>query len=370
MLKLFITLISDWLIALLVVSLLVWVVVMQPIVVPSDKEKAQVFSNMANVSMLMAQEKSLKQASEARLRSHVNKLSLVYAPRTIAYGNLNSTAHYIQQQFLELGDTRYQAYWTLNGHFSNVILELGPRTDQILVFGAHYDAENDSLDVEGNASGVATLIELARQLALHEKELPIRVQIVAYPLSLNQSVRRENTGSYNHAEQLQKAGENVKMMISLDSVGHFNEQQGSQRYPFAFMQYLYPDKGNYISLIGRLEDFSQLRETKRSFAKASSLPLYSFNTLDDFPEFLSTDHENYQRKGFPAFLLTDTAHYRQIENDMAEIPEQLDYPKMALLVRGLFQVVMDSKAINASEYPDTQVQLVERSYQSATKQLQ
>lgn len=370
MLKLFITLISDWLIALLVVSLLVWVVIMQPVVTSSGDQRVQASSNLINATPLMAPGDNRIKQSEVRLRSYVDKLSLVYAPRTISYGNLNTTAHYIRQKFAELGDTRYQAYWTLNGHFSNVILELGPKTDEILVFGAHYDAENDSLDAEGNASGVATLIELASQLAQHQKDLPIRVQIVAYPLSLNQSVRRENTGSYHHAEQLRKDGVKVRMMMSLDSVGHYNDKQDSQRYPFAFMRYLYPDKGNYIGLIGRLEDFSQLRDTKRSFAKASPLPLFSFNTLDDFPEFLSVDHENYWRNGFPAFLLTDTAHYRQGDNASIEIPERFDYHKMALLVKGLYQVVLDNKPTDASEFPETQVQLVERSHQSTTKQLQ
>ncbi len=368
MLKLLITLISDWLIALLVVSLLVWVVITQPVFMESDD--ARDFSNLNDTSLLTGQPDSRDKESEARLKSHVYKLSQIYAPRTISYGNLNITAHYIRQEFAALGDTRYQAYWTLNGHFSNVILELGPRTDEILVFGAHYDTENDSLDVEGNASGVATLIELARKLAQHQKDLPIRVQIVAYPLSLSQSVRRENTGSYYHAEQLRKDGVKVRMMMSLDSVGHFNDKQDSQRYPFAFMRYLYPDTGNYIGLIGRLEDFSELRHTKRSFAKASPLPLYSFNTLDDFPEFLSVDHENYWREGFPAFLLTDTAHYRQRDDASTEIPEQLDYHKMALLVKGLFQVVMDNKPTDASEFPETQVQLVERAHQPTTKQLQ
>ena len=350
--------------ALLLASLLVWVVIMQPIDTASHDEKFQSSFNS------MSEERNINKVSEVRLKTDVNQLSQVYAPRTIAYGNLNSTAHYIRQQFLALGDTRYQAYWTLNGPFSNVILELGPKTDEMIVFGAHYDAMSDSLDAEGNASGVASLIELARRLALHKKDLPIRVQVVAYPLSLNQSIHRENTGSYNHAESLQKSGANVKMMISLDSVGHFNEKQGSQRYPFSFMRYLYPDKGNYISLIGRLEDFVQLRDTKRSFSKASSLPLYSFNTLDDFPDFLSTDHENYWSKGFPAFLLTDTAQYRQIDNEMAEVSERLDYHKMALLVEGLYQVVMDSKPINASAYSQTEMQLVKSADKSNANQLQ
>ncbi len=328
MLRYITTLISDGLIALLVVSLLFWLMLTQPLLpTKGNKHGAS----------------SLESVSESRLKKHVTQLSLVYAPRTVGFGNLDYAAHYIHRQFMKSGAAYFQRYKTLNGYFNNVILELGPETNEIVVIGAHYDARDDSLDAEGNASGVATLIELAHQLALHENDLSIRVQLVAYPLSQSQTLRREDSGSFNHVEWLAKSHRKVKMMFSLDSVGRFNKQAGSQHYPFSFMQYLYPDNGDYISLVGRIEDFVQLRATKNSFAKASTLPLYSFNTLDDFPGFSSLDHQNYWQKGYPAFLITDTASYRQLDNQSADVPERLDYHKMALLVAGLHQVVMDAK---------------------------
>jgi len=334
MLSFFIRQISDWLIALSVVSLFIWFAFTQPVFFISSKHSLQPL------------------VSQNNLESHVNKLSQVYAPRTISYNNLANTARYIHKEFTQLGETSYQPYWTLNGQFNNVVLQIGPKTDELFVIGAHYDAEDSSLDTEGNASGVATLMELARQLAMHEDQLSIQVQLVAYPLSGSQSLRKFETGSYNHAEALYQSAKKVRMMISLDSVGRFNSENNSQAHPFSFMKLFYPNKGDYISLMGRLQDYSQLRHVKQSFLSASSLPLYSFNVPESFPKIASFDHHNYWNKGFPALLVTDTAEYRNINDEALEVVDRLDYKKMALLVQGLYQVVMDSESIQ-------QVQLVQ-----------
>lgn len=327
MLRFLITLVSDWLIALLVASFLVWFALMQPVFSVLEKN-----NDHLNISL-------------NNLQSDVGTLTQFYAPRTIAFDNLNSTARFIQKQFSVLGHTEFQPYWTFNRQFNNVILQLGPQTEEVFVIGAHYDAEDNSLDSEGNASGVATLMELARQLAKHQDKLPIQVQFVAYPLSQGQSLRQFEIGSFNHAEKLQRDLKKVYMMISLDSVGRFSSREGSQKYPFSFMSFLYPSKGNYISLLGRIQDFEELRHIKKSFARSSLLPLYSFNTNEDFPEITSSDHHSYWEKGFPALLITDTAQYRNVSNESLEVVDRLDYNKMAMLVQGLYQVVMDSESV-------------------------
>jgi len=327
MLRFIIRQISDWLIALMLVSLVIWFVLTQPVFFISKNNALPQYS-----------------VSQKNLKQHVNQLSQIYAPRTISYDNLANTARYIHSSFSDFGETKYQSYSTLNGQFNNVILQIGPETDEIFVIGAHYDAEDSSLDTEGNASGVATLIELARHLAINESKLSIQVQLVAYPLSQSQSIRQTEIGSYNHADTLRKSNKKVKLMISLDSVGRFNSEQGSQKHPFSFMDFFYPNTGNYISLMGRLEDYSELREVKNSFASASSLPLYSFNAPENFPKISSSDHHYYWQLGYPALLVTDTAEYRNISNETLEVAERLNYKKMALLVQGLYQVVMDSES--------------------------
>ena len=327
--RVLITSLVDWILAFFVVITIMWFLFTQP-----------VFS---------VQKKAINQPSVSTelLRKHVVTLIEDYSPRTVEYGNLNLTAHYIHDELKEYGKTSYQTYRTLTRSYSNVLLELGPNTEEILVIGAHYDAENNSLDTEGNASGVATLIELARVLFKAKSRLPIRVHLIAYPFSQNTSEHVEYMGSYSHAEFLKSSHTKVRLMISLDSVGRFSNEKDSQKYPLEFMNLLYPNKGNYISLIGNLKNFKEIRSFKKSFIASSSLPVRSFSPPQISNQKRFLDHINYQLHGFPAILLTDTAEYRTPQSK--DVIKQLDIDSMALLVKGLYHSVMASEPSHLKE---------------------
>lgn len=326
-----ISLLTDWLLVLLGVSLVLWFAFTLPTFALLTSS-----SSVDEISLDISQKK---------LKEHVEVLINYYAPRTIDYGSLNITARYIRRQFDQFGSAKYQPYWTLTGRYSNVILQLGPQTKEIIVIGAHFDAESESLDIDGNASGISSLIELARHLSENEDKLLIGVQLVAYPLSQKKSVTVENMGSYQHVSVLKKSGQDVRLMLSLDNVGTFTDKKETQKYPHRFLHFVYPNTGNYISLVGRLQDYSEVLQLKKSFKNASKLPLYSFNLPESyFPLKNSSDHLNYQRHGIPAMVITDISEYRIVETDNKEIVERLDYEKMAMLVQGLYQVVMDNKS--------------------------
>lgn len=326
---------TDWLFVILGVSFILWFGIRLPVF--------SVYQSNSNAN------KEASSVTTLNLRSHVKALIKDYAPRTLAYGNLNITAHYIHHELARYGQVHYQPYWTLAGRFSNVVFSLGPDTQEVFVIGAHYDAESDSLDVDGNASGVATLIELARVLSEKEDKLPMRVLLVAYPLSQKNITSTHNMGSYNHAELLSKQEKDVKLMISLDGVGRFNPKIETQHYPYRFMRLFYPNKGDYISLIGRLQDFAVVRRLKNSFSRSSALPMYSFNAPERYSLTTSNDHINYQKKGFPAVLISDTANYRAFKEGQDDVVDQLDYEKMSMLVKGLYHVVMESEKGEVAE---------------------
>jgi len=323
---------TDWLIALLGVSIILWFGITLP-----------TFS----LSKMNTTESKPLNISQTKLKKHVEELTYFYAPRTIEYGTLNATARYIHRQLEKFGETTYQPFWTMTGRYSNVILNLGPKTKEILVIGAHFDAKSGSLDIDGNASGVAALIELARHLSINKDKLSIGVQLVAYPLSQKKIVTLENMGSYQHANALIESGKRVKLMVSLDNVGTFTEEKKSQKYPYQFMSYVYPNTGKHISLFSRLQDYSEVMRLKKSFASASNLPLYSFSLPENYFQTSSSDHLNYQRFGIPSIVLTDTSEYRTLseaEIKKAEVADRLNYKKIAMLITGLYQVVMDNES--------------------------
>lgn len=318
-----ITKLIDWLLALLGASILLWFFVTQP-----------VMSTVTNNTNQIANTNELKR--------HVQLLTNGYAPRTINYDNLNNTADYIYQEFARVGIPEYQAIHTLSKQYHNVSLQLGPDTRELYVIGAHYDAEDDSIDTEGNASGVATLIELARHLALNNDKLNIGVILIAYPLSLNQSDNRINTGSYFHADSLKIMNKKVRLMISLDSVGQDNSIAAFERHPYKFMDILNPSKANHLNMVGRLKDFKNIRQLKRVFNSTSALSLNSHTLFESFNKTQSSDHVNYWNQGFPAVLISDNLEKGKLEkNDTnTEIKDRLDYVKMAMLVNGLYQSVI------------------------------
>ncbi len=327
---------TDWLIALFAASVLIWFAMTQPILSFSKQEQPSV-------------------VDVKRLERHVRLLTNEYAPRILDSAQLEKTAKYIANEFIGLGRVEYQNIETLAGDYQNVVLNLGADSKEVFVVGAHYDAGDGSRDTEGNASGVSALIELARHLSKNAEKLPLRAVLVAYPISSNQSDRIETTGSFIHAESLKKSGKDVRLMVSLDSVGVYNSDKQSQKYPYNFMKLFYPEQGDYINLTGRLTDFTEVRQLKRSFKRVSKLPLYSQSVPQDLLGSKSVDHQNYWKMGYPAVLMSDTAELRT-KNELKKgkgrsasklknrhEPEyDIDYEKIAMLVQGLYQVVMDS----------------------------
>lgn len=326
--KRFVQKLIDWLIAFCIAIVALWFVITQPVYIQKQQQ------NKETVDI-------------KKLKRHVQLLTGGYAPRTINYDNLNHTADYIYRQFSSIGIPEYQLISTISKQYKNVSLQLGPDTREIYVIGAHYDAEDDSIDTEGNASGVSTLIELARHLAENNHKLEIGVILVAYPLSLNQSDNAINTGSYYHAKSLKKDKKKIRLMISLDSVGQLNQYTESNKHPYKFMEYLYPNKENSINLVGRFKDIVSIRALKQGFNGSSSLALSTHNLPESFNKTYSSDHSNYWKQGYPAVLISDMLYSNRKESlkyePQVDPQDRLDYEKMANLVNGLYQVIVQAR---------------------------
>jgi len=322
--------IFDWLIVFFLVSLLIWFAVTQP-----------VFS-FFNSS-------SVPEINQQKLKMHVEALSKTYAPRTPEFEGIRPAAHYIHRQFSKAGHLigkkpHYQPFGTMAGSFSNILYRLGPATEETVVIGAHYDTKNAFPGADNNTSGVSVLIELANALSVIEKELPLRVELVAYALSEGSVLGTSDMGSYKHAEMLKKKNRAVKLMISVDSVGFFSNKSNSQTYPFSFMELIYPTTGNFINISSHLQDFIELRAVKKSFKKASSLAVRSINAPENFPNIMSSDQISYWSHGFPAIMVSDTTSYRNKNYNTAEdTADKLNYAGMAMVVQGLYQTVVDFK---------------------------
>lgn len=183
---------------------------------------------------------------------------------------------------------------------------------------------------------MAGLLELARLLG---RSPPTRaVELVAYTLEEWPHFRTENMGSAWHARSMKAANRDVELMLSLEMIGYFSDEPGSQRFPFPVFGWLYPDQGNFIALVGKLEHFGLMRKAKAAMVGATTLPVRSINAPPTTLQGIDfSDHRNYWKESMPAIMVTDTAFLRNLNYHRQEdTAEKLDYARMAKVVQGIF----------------------------------
>lgn len=282
---------------------------------------------------------------KSNLIETVKYLSEVIGPRDFtATDKLDKSADYIESKMRSYGCNVKKQPFSFSGNtYHNVICEIKGTekgNKSILVIGAHYDTITGTPGADDNASAVAGMLELARLVS--ERPIKHTIRFVAFCLEEPPAFRTKNMGSYVYAESLKKEGADVYGMISLEMIGYFSDEKGSQYYPISILKWFYPDKGNFIAFVG---DFSSRQFTwkmEENFKKFSSLPVESISTFKSIPGIDFSDHRNFWEFGYPAFMITDTSFYRNPNYHMAtDTPETLDYDKMAEIVSGFY------KALNA-----------------------
>jgi Zn-dependent M28 family amino/carboxypeptidase len=310
----------------------------QPVLVP-DRPTAAVAAAAAAVD-------------PARLEQHVRALSEQFHPRSFDQPEmLDAAADHVREALRATGAVVHeQAYLHEGERWRNVVARFGPRAGPLLVIGAHYDSHGDAprraLDesrplahthtpgADDNASGVAGLIELARVLAT--QPVPRPVELVAYTLEEPPFFRSDAMGSMRHARALAEAGTEVELMISLEMIGFFSDAPGSQRYPLPGLHWLYPSHGDFIAVVGRLQDIAATRALKASMLGAAALPVRSINAVPALVGVDFSDHLSYWRHGYPALMVTDTAFLRNDQYHRAgDTADRLDYRRMAEVVQGV-----------------------------------
>jgi Zn-dependent M28 family amino/carboxypeptidase len=278
--------------------------------------------------------------SPERLRYHVRMLSETLHPRSIQnLTNLAAAADYVHAEFAAAGvRVRDQWFEVESERYRNVIARLGPADGPLLVIGAHYDSYETTPGADDNASGVAGLIELAHLLAANPPQRP--VELVAYTLEEPPYFLSALMGSAYHARSLRAAGHEVSLMLSLEMIGWFSDAAGSQAFPIPGMHLFYSDRGDFIGIVGRFQDWASTRKVKGAMAGAGNLPVYSINTLTAIPGVDLSDHRSYWSEGYPALMITDTAFYRNPHyHDSGDTHDKLDYLRMAQVVQAVAAVV-------------------------------
>lgn len=270
-----------------------------------------------------------------RLRTHVTTIASTphNAGHPEAYA---AAAAYIERELAGSGYAPVRQPFD-DGRAVNLeaVIEPAVATAPTLVLGAHYDSAFTAPGANDNGSGTAALIELARLLADLRDKAPVRIRFAFFANEEPPFFQTGRMGSLVYAHGLIARGETPAAMLSLETLGYYRGQPGSQHYPFP-LGMLYPDTGNFVAFVGPVSSRALVRKAVGEFRTVAQFPSVG-GTAPGFVQGIDwSDHWAFGEIGVPALMITDTAPFRYPHYHSAEdTPDKVDYARLARVTAGL-----------------------------------
>jgi aminopeptidase YwaD len=272
-----------------------------------------------------------------RLRQHV--VALASSPRPPGSPQHARAAAYIDEHLRQAGFTVHKVGYEEAGYSCrNLVTAPLPADDRLplAIIAAHYDSIPESPGADDNASAVAALLEMARWIrpVLDAVERPrARLQLVAYDLEEYGMI-----GSYLHCRELQRGGQPVCAMLSLEMLGYTDARPGSQGLP-PHLKALYPDVGNFIGVVGNDASLDLLRAVVTAMKTIPGLPVECLavpGNGESLPPVRLSDHSPFWDHGYPALMISDTSFFRNPHyHQVSDTPQTLDYAFLAQVTEGV-----------------------------------
>jgi Zn-dependent M28 family amino/carboxypeptidase len=250
-----------------------------------------------------------------RLRSHVAALEGVR--HHIATPERHRAARdYVAGALRESGcEVRLEPFRFRGVTHHNVVGTI-PGTDPkrpALVVGAHYDSTADTPGADDNASGVAVLVECARELARGGRN-GATVHCVGFDLEEAQTMTGTYAvGSRELARAWRKAGVVLSGALVLEMVGYRDPAPGSQIVPPLILKRV-PSTGDFLAAVGDgkskglLEKFCAAGATARPGLTIVPYKARLRGWL--LPLTRLSDNASFWDAGYPSLMVTDTAFLR------------------------------------------------------------
>jgi hypothetical protein len=146
-------------------------------------------------------------------------------------------------------------------------------------------------------------------------------------------------GSVVHAQRAARAREQIVAMFSLETMGYFSDEPGSQQYPFP-LSLLYPDRGNFIAFVGNIRSRELVRRVVGLFRATTKFPSEGAALPERTTGVGWSDHASFWAAGYPALMVTDTALFRYPHyHSPRDTDDKVDVDRLARVVTGLEQVI-------------------------------
>jgi Zn-dependent M28 family amino/carboxypeptidase len=212
-------------------------------------------------------------------------------------------------------------------------------SDHIVLIGAHYDSVEGSPGANDNATGVAAMLALAR--AFVKTRLSRTLRFAAFTNEEPPHFQSRHMGSRVYARQSHERGENIVLMLSLETIGYYSDEPGSQSYPFPF-SFFYPSRANFIAFVSNVENARWVKHLLEAFRRHAEFPSEGGALWEWIPGVAWSDHWSFWNEGYPAVMITDTAPNRYpYYHTKADTPDKVDFSRMSRVVSGLERVIAD-----------------------------
>ncbi len=274
--------------------------------------------------------------SPETLRAHVE--AIASSEHNVATpAALQRVAAYIEEQWRE---QRYsvsrQTYRVGAVECANLEITIPgtTRSNEIVVVGAHYDSVEGTAGANDNASGVAAMLEISRRCAGLPSARTVR--FVAFVNEEPPYYETELMGSRVYARVCRQRGDDIRAMLSLETIGYYSDEPGSQHFPVPLFKLFYPSRGNFVAFVSDYRSRPLLKQTVAAFRGNSNFPVECIAMFRWVAGIGWSDHASFWREGYPAVMVTDTALFRYPHyHSPDDTPDKVDYESLARVTEGL-----------------------------------
>jgi Zn-dependent M28 family amino/carboxypeptidase len=282
------------------------------------------------------------ETSAQHVRNHLYHLAAEIGERNVFHPDaLHRAEEYIKQNW-DGQDYKVvtQEYTVENVRSANLeVTRIGKhKPNEIILIGAHYDSVIGSPGANDNGSGVAALLEISRQLS--SIELQRTVRFVAFVNEEPPFFFTGRQGSRIYSKAARQRGDDIRLMVALETIGFYSDEPHSQSYPPLF-RFFYPDKADFIAFVSNFRSRKAMLHLARAFRASTDFPLKHVATLSMIPGVAWSDHLSFWLQRYRALMVTDTAFYRYpYYHTHQDTADKLDYSKLAKLTNGLARAIV------------------------------
>ncbi|MCC6678769.1 MAG: M28 family peptidase [Phycisphaerales bacterium] len=283
------------------------------------------------------------------LRADVEMLAGAIGERNVFHPEKLAAAEaYLTAELARAGYTVKKQVFTVRGvACANIEAEI-PAADgagpDIVIIGAHYDAVRGCPAANDNGSGTAAVLALARRFAPRPGTQVGPARTIRFVFFVNEEPPffwTDEMGSLVYARACKDRGEKIAAMLSIETIGYFSDERGSQDYP-PVVGAFYPSQGDFIAFVGLYESRDLVERCVGAFRESAPFPSQGAALTALVPRVASSDHWSFWKMGYPALMVTDTAPYRYPHyHKPTDTPDKLNYERMARVVEGLEGVVRE-----------------------------